>query len=179
MISTSFWGADGKPISVQAFLHNLFGTLPSFFKTEDELRTIWGNPVTRKVLLENLANTGFDKAQLKSLQSLINAEQSDLFDVLEYVFNGERKPMSRVDRVAVAENRIFSPLGPKEREFIDFVLGKYIETGVEELDQDKLPLLLTSKYQSVSEAVNALGGDPGKVRELFVGFQKWLYTKAG
>lgn len=179
MISTSFWGADGKPISVQEFLQNLFGTLPSLFKTEDELRTIWGNPATRKVLLENLANVGFDKAQLKSLQSLIDADQSDLFDVLEYVFNGERQPMSRADRVAVAENHIFSLLGPKEREFIEFVLRKYIETGVEELDQDKLPILLTSKYQSISEAVIALGGDGGKVSELFVGFQKWLYAKVG
>jgi hypothetical protein len=40
-------------------------------------------------------------------------------------------------------------------------------------------LLLTSKYQSVSDAVTALGGDPMKVREVFLGFQKWLYAKVG
>jgi type I restriction enzyme R subunit len=157
MISTSFWSADGKPISAKEFLESLFGMLPSFFKTEEELRALWSNPVTRKALLENLANAGYDKAQLKSLQSLIDAEQSDLFDVLEYVFKGDHKPMTRTARVAAAELRIFAPLSMKEREFIDFVLRKYIDTGVEELDQDQLPLLLTSKYHSVSDAVTALG----------------------
>ena len=50
MISTSFWSADGKPISAEEFLNNLFGSLPSFFKSEEELRTIWSNPMTRKTL---------------------------------------------------------------------------------------------------------------------------------
>ncbi|MCR3923402.1 MAG: DEAD/DEAH box helicase family protein, partial [Firmicutes bacterium] len=49
MISTSFWSADGKPISAQEFLDNLFGTLPELFKDEEELRTIWSVPSTRKV----------------------------------------------------------------------------------------------------------------------------------
>lgn len=32
MIATSFWSADGKPISAEEFLNNLYGSLPSFFK---------------------------------------------------------------------------------------------------------------------------------------------------
>ncbi len=38
MISTSFWSADGKPISAEEFLNNLFGELPKLFKDEEELR---------------------------------------------------------------------------------------------------------------------------------------------
>jgi len=34
MISTSFWSADGKPISAEEFLHNIFGALPDFLKTK-------------------------------------------------------------------------------------------------------------------------------------------------
>ena len=32
MVSTAFWSADGKPISVEEFLNNMFGALPEFFK---------------------------------------------------------------------------------------------------------------------------------------------------
>lgn len=35
MVSTSFWSADGKPISAEEFLNNLFGELPKLFKDED------------------------------------------------------------------------------------------------------------------------------------------------
>ena len=34
----------------------------------------------------------------------------------------------------------------KQKEFLEFVISKYIETGVDELDQEKLPHLLELKY---------------------------------
>ena len=176
MISTSFWSADGTPISAEEFLHNLFGTLPDFFKSEEELRIIWSNPVTRKTLLEKLAEAGFGKDELKVLQQIIDAEKSDLFDVLEYVFNSDIKPITREARVAAAQSAIFAPLNYKQKEFIEFVLSKYIETGVEELDQEKLPILLTTKYQSLPDA-GAVLGDLSKVKDLFIEFQKHLYEK--
>ena len=49
--------------------------------------------------------------------------------------------------------RVLSP-----KEFLEFVLSKYIETGVEELDQEKLPDLLTLKYQAIRDAEEILGG---------------------
>ncbi|HLL96841.1 MAG TPA: type I restriction-modification enzyme R subunit C-terminal domain-containing protein [Spirosoma sp.] len=85
MMATSFWSADGRIISAEEFLHNLYGTLPDFFNNEDELRTIWSNPVTRKTLLEKLADAGFGQDELGVLQRLVQAENSDLFDVLEYI----------------------------------------------------------------------------------------------
>lgn len=176
MIATSFWSADGTPISAEEFLHNLFGTLPEFFKSEDELRTIWSNPLTRKTLLEKLADAGFGKEELHVLQQLIDAEKSDLFDVLEYVFNSDIKPITREARVAAAQAKIFALLNEKQKEFIAFVLSKYIETGVEELEQDKLPVLLTTKYQSYEDA-KAVLGDLSKVKALFIDFQKYLYQQ--
>jgi len=176
MISTSFWSADGTPISAEEFLHNLFGTLPDFFKSEEELRTLWSNPLTRRTLLEKLDEAGFGKGELKVLQQLIDAEKSDLFDVLEYVFNSDIKPMTREARVAAAQATIFALLNDKQKAFIEFVLSKYIETGVEELDQEKLPILLTSKYQSFEDA-GAVLGDLSKVKDLFIEFQKYLYQE--
>jgi len=176
MIATSFWSADGTPISAEEFLHNLFGTLPSFFKSEDELRTIWSNPLTRKVLLEKLSEAGFGKDELHVLQQLVDAEKSDLFDVLEYVLNSDIKPISREARVAAAQATIFALLNNKQKEFIEFVLSKYIETGVEELDQDKLPILLTNKYQSLEDAKEILG-EVANISSLFIEFQKYLYQE--
>jgi len=99
-----------------------------------------------------------------------------LFDVLEYVFNSEIKPMTREARVAAAEATIFALLNDKQKEFIAFVLSKYIETGVEELDQEKLPILLTNKYQSLEDAKEILG-DTANISRLFIEFQKYLYKE--
>jgi type I restriction enzyme R subunit len=176
MISTSFWSADGKPISAEEFLNNLFGELPNLFKSEEELRTIWSNPFTRRTLLEKLDEAGFGKEELSTLQSLIDAEKSDLFDVLEYVFNSNFKPITREARVAAAQATIFTLLNNRQKEFIEFVLSKYIETGVDELDQDKLPILLTNKYQSLEDAKEVLG-DVANISSLFIEFQKYLYQK--
>ncbi len=176
MISTSFWSADGKPISSEQFMHNLFGELPNLFKNENELRTLWSSPITRRTLLEKLEEAGYGKEELINLQKLIHAEKSDLFDVLEYVFNGDIKPISREERVAAAQRSIFNLLNNKQKEFIEFVLSKYIETGVEELDQEKLPILLTNKYQSLEDAKEVLG-DTANISKLFIEFQQYLYRE--
>ena len=176
MISTSFWSANGRPISAEEFLNNLFGELPKLFKSETELRTLWSNPMTRRVLLEQLDEAGYGKEELSTLQKLIDAEKSDLFDVLEYVFNSDVKPITREARVAAAQANIFAFLNAQQKEFIDFVLSKYIETGVEELDQEKLPILLTNKYHSLEDAKNVLG-NVANISSLFIEFQKHLYQQ--
>jgi type I restriction enzyme R subunit len=176
MISTSFWSADGKPISSEEFLNNLFGELPKLFKDEEELRKLWGNPLTRKILLENLDTAGFPKGDLLTLQRLVDMEKSDLYDVLEYVFNGEYIAMTREARAKAAEATIFALLNDKQKEFISFVLSKYIETGVEELDQEKLPILLINKYQSLEDAKDILG-DAANISRLFIEFQAHLYKQ--
>ena len=175
MIATSFWSADGRPISAEEFLQNMFGKLPDFFKSEEELRKVWSNPITRKTLLEKLADAGYGKDELTTLQKLINAEKSDLFDVLEYV-SFAVKPITREARVAKAQSNIFALLNNKQKEFLEFVLSKYIETGVEELDQEKLPDLLTLKYHALDDAKEMLGSVEN-IRTIFIDFQKYLYER--
>ena len=177
MVSTSFWSADGKPISAEEFLHNLFGELPKLFKDEEELRTLWSNPLTRKTFLENLDAAGFPKDDLLTLQKLMDMEQSDLYDVLEYVFNGDYVAMTRDARATAAQSSLFTSLNNQQKEFIQFVLSKYVEMGVDELDQDKLPILLTNKYQSLQDAQEVLG-DALAIRKLFIQFQAHLYEAA-
>ncbi|RUA06711.1 MAG: restriction endonuclease subunit R [Gammaproteobacteria bacterium] len=176
MVATSFWSADGKPISAEEFLNNLFGELPNLFKDEDELRTLWSHPQTRKTLLEKLDDAGFGKDELNTLKKLIDAEKSDLYDVLEYVFNSDIKPITRIERVTRAKATILAFLNKKQREFIEFVLNKYIESGVEELDQEKLPVLLTNKYHSLEDAKEILG-EVTEISSLFIEFQQHLYAQ--
>jgi hypothetical protein len=46
----------------------------------------------------------------------------------------------------------------QERAFLDFVLARYVDVGVEELDQEKLTPLLRLKYHnSIADAVEDLG----------------------
>ncbi|MEN9997564.1 MAG: hypothetical protein RI922_554 [Bacteroidota bacterium] len=176
MVSTSFWSADGRPVSSTEFMESLFGKLPELFKDEQELRTIWSNPVTRKVLLSKLEESGFSKEDLQTLQKLVNMDKSDLYDVLEYVFNGDFKSKTREERVQIAEETIYAILNEKQKEFIAFVLSKYVESGVDELDQEKLPQLLINKYQSLEDAKDILG-EVKDISKLFIEFQKYLYEE--
>ncbi len=176
MIQTLFWSADGKPISAEEFLHSLFGKLPEFFKDEDELRKIWSNPITRKALLDKLAEAGYGMNELKTLQQLINAENSDIFDALEYI-SYAIKPISREERVARAQFNIFKSLDNNQKEFLEFVLSKYVETGIEELGQEKLPDLLKIKYSAINDATELLGG-VNRIRATFFNFQQHLFATA-
>ena len=172
-VESSFFSADGTPITTQEFLNSLYGEMPEFFKSEEELRKIWSDPKTRKALLEKMDAAGFGKEELLQLQKIVDCEKSDLFDVLEYL-SYSIAPITREQRVANAQQSIFSTLGAHQKEFIEFVLSKYIETGVEELDQEKLPILLTNKYQSLEDAKEILG-EPGNISRMFIEFQQYLY----
>lgn len=174
MVSTSFWSPDGKPISAEAFLRSLFGALPELFKNEDELRTIWSKPDTRKKLLEELTEKGFAKQQLQEFQKILNAENSDLYDVLAYIaFHSNI--VERQERAARAKIH-FNDYDPKQQEFLNFVLSQYVKQGVDELDDTKLGDLLILKYNAIGDAKKELGDIP-TIRETFIGFQTYLYDK--
>ncbi len=175
---TTFWGPDGKPISASEFLTLLFGQLPEFFRDEDELRAPWSLPDTRKKLLEGLAEKGFGKDQLGEMQKIIDAENSDLFDVLAHVAFA-LKPISREERAVTARGEIQEHFSDKQQAFLDFALAHYVQEGVEELEQEKLTKLLRLRYHdSISDAVADLGGDIAEIRNLFSGFQRYLYQEA-
>jgi type I restriction enzyme R subunit len=176
MIVTSFWHPDGTPMSAQQFLEALFGRLPDFFKNEEELRALWSAPDTRRKLLEGLAEKGFGKDQLAEMQKIIDAEKSDLFDVLAHVAYA-MEPMTREERADRAMALITENFNPKQKIFLDFVLSHYVAIGVEELDRDKLTPLLKLKYHdSIPDAVADLGR-PDEIGKVFSGFQRYLYEE--
>ena len=173
MLATSFWSADGRPMSASEFVQGLFGELPDLFKNEDELRTIWSQPDTRKALLDTLAERGYGPEQIAVMRQLINADNSDVFDVLAYVAYA-KPPITRKERVDRSRARILTTYDESLQEFLDFVLGQYVSEGVSELDTEKLADLLELKYASAREGSARLGGTTA-VRNAFIGFQGELY----
>ena len=177
MMTTSFWSPDGKPMSAEEFIRGLYGQLPELFKDEAELRHIWSHPDTRKALLDGLSERGFNLQALTEIGKMINAEKSDLFDVLAHIAYLS-PPITRTDRVETHRGRIFSQYSDKAGEFLEFVLERYIQEGVSELDNEKLPYLIDLKYHTIRDAVPELGS-PEDIRNLFVGFQRHLYSTLG
>jgi type I restriction enzyme, R subunit len=176
MMCTTFWHPDGMPMSAQQFMEMLFGKLPEFFRDEAELCALWSEPETRKKLLQGLAEKGFGGEQLAEMQKIIEAEQSDLFDVLAYVAYA-LPPVTREERAAIARVDISTRFNSKQQVFLNFVLSHYVSVGVEELDQDKLRPLLRLKYRnSIADALADLGR-PDEIARVFTGFQKYLYQQ--
>ncbi|HEY1938007.1 MAG TPA: DEAD/DEAH box helicase family protein [Candidatus Angelobacter sp.] len=174
MVATSFWHPDGTPMSAQQFMESLFGKLPEFFKDEEELRALWSSPDTRKALLNGLAEKGFGHEQLTEMQKIIDAEKSDLFDVLAYIAYA-LPPLTREERAGRAKLAITGQFNNRQQAFLDFVLAHYVTVGVDELDQEKLTPLLRLKYSnSIQDAIADLG-KPEDISNVFVGFQKYLY----
>ncbi|HSH49543.1 MAG TPA: DEAD/DEAH box helicase family protein [Halomonas sp.] len=173
MSATSFWSPDGTPISATEFVQRLFGDLPALFGDEDELRRLWGQPDTRQKLLEGLEEKGYGMDQLAEVGKLIEAENSDLYDVLAYIAF-QQAPVTRAERVSAHRDAIFEGHDYRQREFLHFVLDHYVARGVGELSPDKLPQLIELKYHSLGDAVRELG-PAGQIREVFVGFQQHLY----
>jgi type I restriction enzyme R subunit len=147
--------------------------LPALFKDEDELRVLWSKPDTRRRLLEGLSEKGFGEIQLAEIGRIIDAEKSDLYDVLAYIAFAQ-PTISREERVGARKSMILSSYDEKLQAFLDFVLAEYVREGVGELDQSKLAPLLQLKYRAVGDAAAELGGIPA-IREAFVGFQRYLY----
>ena len=176
MIVTSFWHPDGNPMSAQQFMEMLFGKLPEFFKNEEELRSLWSLPSTRAKLLQGLAEKGFGSEQLSEMQRVIDAEKSDLFDVLAHVAYA-LPPLTREERSVKARALITQHFNTKQQVFLDFVLAHYVAVGVEELDQAKLtPLLRLMYHDSLPDALADLG-KAEDIGVMFAGFQKHLYQQ--
>ena len=123
--------------------------MPEFFKDEDELRALWSAPDTRKMLLNGLAEKGFGHEQLAEMQKIIDAEKSDLFDVLAYVAYA-LPPLNREERAARAKVAISAHFNSKQQVFLDFVLAHYVSVGVEELDQEKLTTVAAAEVSQLA-----------------------------
>lgn len=106
---------------------------------------------------------------------MIEAENSDLYDVLAHVAYA-REPHTREERASYAQVAISANFSTKQQAFLAFVLAQYVKVGVEEeLDQEKLSPLLKLKYNNaIADAIADLG-PPDEIGASFSNFQRYLY----
>lgn len=168
-----FWGSDGKPVSTQQFIEEMFGRLPDFFSSSDDLHHIWADPDTREALLDKLEEAGYGKEVLKDIRKIIDAENSDLMDVLEYIAYATTPIERRVRAERIKDYE--QTLNEAQKLFVEYLVNAYIQSGVEELRKDKLKTLLELKFGSVTEGISILGGTP-IARKTFKDFQYHLYA---
>jgi type I restriction enzyme R subunit len=111
------------------------------------------------------------------MQQIIEAEDSDLYDVLAYVAFTSA-PVAREERAFYARRKIHTSFGEKQEAFLEFVLTQYVSEGVWELDVSKLTPLLLLRYHALDDALVELG-KPEQINAAFTGFQKYLYAERG
>lgn len=172
LAATTYWH-EGRQITAQEFMQQLFGDLDGLVEDEDELRTIWSDPDKREALIQRLADLGYDGDRLNDMRRLIDAPNSDIFDVLAYV-RFRLAPLPRGRRVHSA---LASGLGGYEREmksFLEFVLGNYERNGIGELASSKVADFLRIRYGGVNDAKRALG-NVEDIRRAFVDIQAHLF----
>ncbi len=164
---------NGRPISAQEFLENLFGDLGSLVADEDELREIWSDPDARTAFIARLTEMGYDRDRLDDMRRLIDAPKSDIFDVLAYI-RFTLAPLARSDRVETAKATGMDGYEIEMREFLDFVLQSYASQGIRELEPRRISDFLRIRYGGTNDAKRALGSIE-QIRGAFIDIQRHLF----
>jgi type I restriction enzyme R subunit len=172
-IGNTLYMLNGRPISGAEFMEHLFGDLGTLVAGEDELRAIWSDPERRKGFLQRLAEMGYDRGKLNDMRRLIDAPNSDIFDVLAYV-RFTLAPLARSERVQSAKAAGMDGYEAEMREFLSYVLQSYEMQGIRELDPAKLSDFLRIRYGGMNDAKRQLGSLQ-QIRTAFYDVQKELF----
>ena len=167
---------DGRPLTAEEFLKRVLGFLPALYKNETQLRQLWANPETRKEAFEYLRNKNIAEEHLESLKQIIDAKDCDIFDVLNHISN-HKALLTRTQRASTVRNNnqffgVYKDL--QAQEFLHFLLERYEQDGIKELDRSNLSELIKLKKMDASEVISIFGG-PDKLVEAFIKLQEELY----
>lgn len=173
LAATTYWSNDGRLITAQEFMQQLFGDLNTLVADEDQLRAVWSDPDRRQGFLQRLTDMGYGRERLDDMRRLIDAPNSDIFDVLAYV-RFTLAPLARTDRAEAARASGLQGHEQQMREFLDYVLRAYEMHGVDELAPNKLGDLLRVRYGGANDAKRVLGS-VADIRNAFIAIQGHLY----
>ena len=167
-----FWSPEGKPVPAQDFIKEMYGRLPDFYSSIDDLKQQWADPAKREELLNKLGQAGYGVEVLSQIRHIIDADNADLLDVLEYVSYAV-SPIERKKRAEKTRDYVDS-LTPAQKNFVDYVIVAYIENGVKELSKANLPGLIEQKFHDVNTGITQLGGIKA-AKQVYDNFQRKLY----
>ena len=175
MIWTETVSYDGKFVTLREFVQILFGKIPNFFSSAEDLRRQWEHPETREQLLGVLDQSGFGEAKLDMIKKMLKLEKCDLLDVLEYIAY-ESTPIERAERVRIVQKQWLKQFTVSQQEFDNLILQYYVNNGFKELGADKLSQFVSIKYKSTKDAKISLGWTPTQMREHYIELQQQLYA---
>lgn len=177
-IETRYIDETGKPLTSKQFLEKLTGFIPDLYESEDQLRKIWAKPETREALLQKLASMGVDEEQLDSLKKILDAPESDIFDVLLHI-SYANDIMTRKERASLTkQNEDFFSVyeNLKARDFLKFVLERYEQDGIKELKREKLAHLVELNNLGTTKDAAKVFGNIQKLIDAFYKVQEQLYA---
>ena len=105
---------------------------------------------------------------------MIDAEKSDLFDVLAYIAFA-LAPITRDERANTRETEIFPRYDGQASGFLDFVLFQYVRQGVEELERGEASSTLFNSNTTPSPMRRSESAGVPVIRDTFIEFQQYLY----
>ncbi|MBQ2076817.1 MAG: hypothetical protein II471_04815, partial [Bacteroidales bacterium] len=161
-------------ISIEQFIEILFGRLPEFFKSAEDLRKQWEHPDTRAALLDHLDREGFAEEKLRMMQRVIDREDCDLLDVLEFLAY-ETTPLERQKRIELVKADYYKKQNEVTKKFLDFLMNQYILNGEHQFTMDNLPTLLNMQYGTAYNATQELNMNAAQIRQQYLDFQHELY----
>ncbi len=167
---------DGKMIPVEEFVKKVFSKVTGLVGSAEELRKAWSEQETRRELLAKLAENGFEMERLKELQKLMDSEDCDLLDVLEYVAF-EIPMQKRTERADTAKIGLTTWVRDESAKgFYTFVLDNYVKEGFDVFTRDDaLSQLIVTKYRTIDDARSTLGNLKA-IRDGFATLQKKVYA---
>jgi len=124
--------------------------------------------------MKEMAQFGYDTDQMNEFAKMVGAENSDLFDVFEYIAF-DKKPLTRGERILKTKEKVFEGLDSETQQFLEFVLNAYHSDGYETLSEKSFSTFLELRYGSMIEAQSVFG-DLNNVKSSFLSLQEELYT---
>lgn len=175
-----FYSKKNNLISAEEFIQELFDTcqLPDVIGDENKLKELWITSESRNLLLEKLKEFGFELGAIEEIGRLINSNDADVYDILEYIaFNSTNlsRPISKKERVEKTTTKLLENLNDDQTAFIEFLIARYLDEGVESINESNLATLLNLKYKSIAKAEEVLG-EISSIKNLFLNFQINLYS---
>lgn len=165
-------------LTIDELVKRLFGQMPKFFSSRDDLREQWSQPETRQALLAQLEQEGFAEDKLEMIRKVLKYDKCDLLDVLEFLAY-HTTPMERQQRVDLVMKQVAKTHTLEQQQFIAFILDSYQRNGFKELEASKLSTFIDMKYHSVQDGLRSLGMNGKQARQMFLDMQHQLYVSVG
>jgi len=160
-------------IDLAEYIRRLFGCIPRFFKSSDDLRRQWSNPDTRAGLINQLEAENFSMDRLNVVRDMLSMEKCDMMDVLEFLAY-HTTPMERERRVALAREGIMRGLTASQQDYANFLLEQYKREGFRIFNRELAGRVITMKYGTIRDARAQLG-NIDTIEQLNLDIQRQIY----